>query len=172
MEAIWSIAGYAILFLSLVAGLVITPLGLPGNWLILGCSIAYGFATGWEKFDWWPFIVLIAVAAVIGEIIEAISSALGAKKFGASTGGMVAAIIGSIVGLSMGSAVLPLIGTLIGAFLGAFLGAFIYEYIKLEDREQALRAGLGAFVGRTVAILAKEAIGIVMVVALIYQMFT
>ncbi len=171
MEAFWSIGGYILLCLFMLAGLVITPLGLPGNWVILGCAAAYGFATQWAKFDWW-FILLLAVAAVVGEIIEALSSAVGAKKFGASTGATIAAIVGSIVGLGLGTGVLPLIGTLVGAFVGAFLGAFIYEYIRLGDHEQALRAGLGAFLGRTAAVIAKEAIGILMVGLLVYQFFT
>lgn len=156
----------------MLAGLVITPLGLPGNWVIFGCAVAYGFATQWEKFGWWPFIVLLAIAVVVGEIIEALSSAIGAKKFGASTGATVAAIVGSIVGLSVGTGVIPLIGTLIGAFVGAFLGAFLYEYIRLQDLEQAVNAGLGAFWGRTAAVVAKEAIGILMVGAIVYQLFT
>ncbi len=171
MEAIWPIVGYILLCVFMLAGLVITPLGLPGNWAILGCALAYGFSNQWSKFGW-VFIASLAAAAVLGEIIEAVSSAIGAKKFGASTGATIAAIVGSIVGLALGTGVAPIIGTLVGAFVGAFLGAFIYEYIRLGDREQALRAGLGAFLGRTAAIIAKEAIGILMAGLIIYQVFT
>jgi hypothetical protein len=170
MEVIWSMAGYAILILVILAGLIMTPLGLPGNWVILGCGVAYGLATDWGKFGW-LFIALLVAAAVVGEIVEAVSSALGARKFGASAGAMVAAIVGSIVGIAVGTGILPLIGTLAGAFLGAFLGAFIYEYIRLQDKEQALRAGIGAFLGRTASVIAKGAIGVAMAGALVYQMF-
>jgi uncharacterized protein YqgC (DUF456 family) len=170
MEAFWSIGGYILLCLFMLVGLAITPLGLPGNWIILGCALVYGFATQWGKFGW-VFVVSLAGAAILGEIIEALSSAIGAKKFGASIGGTVAAIVGSIVGLGVGTGALPIIGTLIGAFVGAFLGAFIYEYIRLGDREHALRAGLGAFLGRTASIIAKEAIGLLMVGLLVYKFF-
>jgi uncharacterized protein YqgC (DUF456 family) len=169
MDAIVPIAGYVLLGLFMLAGLIITPLGLPGNWVIFGSAIACGFATQWTKFGW-GFILVLAVAAAVGEIIEAISSAIGAKKFGASTGATIAAIVGSIVGLSLGTGVLSLIGTLIGAFVGAFLGAFIYEYIRLNDFEQARRAGLGAFLGRTAAIIVKEIIGILMAGAIVYKL--
>jgi len=155
----------------MLAGLMITPLGLPGNWVIFGCAVACGFATHWTKFGW-VFVVALAVASAVGEVVEAVSSAVGAKKFGASTGATIAAIVGSIVGLSLGTGVLPLIGTLIGAFVGAFLGAFIYEYIKLNDFEKARRAGLGAFLGRTAAVVAKEIIGILMVIAIAYKIFS
>jgi uncharacterized protein YqgC (DUF456 family) len=168
MDAILPIAGYILLGLFMLAGLIITPLGLPGNWVIFGCAVAAGFATHWTKFGW-VFIVSLAGAVAIGEIIEAISSAIGAKKFGASTGGTIAAIVGSIIGIILGTGVLPLIGTLVGAFLGAFLGAFIYEYIRLNDFEQARRAGLGAFLGRTAAVVVKEIIGILMAAAILYK---
>jgi uncharacterized protein YqgC (DUF456 family) len=168
MDAILPVGGYILLCLAMLAGLVITPLGLPGNWLILGCGVIYGFVTQWTKFEW-PFIVLLLAAAVIGEIIEAVSSALGAKKFGASTGGTIAAIVGSIVGLILGTSLFPVIGSLMGAFAGAFLGAYLYEYIKLRDRDQAMRAGMGAFLGRTAATVVKEIIGVVMVGLIVYQ---
>ena len=169
MEAIWPIVGYVVLSVCALAGLIITPLGLPGNWLIFSGAVLCGFATQWAKYGW-VFILLVAVAAIFGELIEAASSAIGAKKYGASTGATVAAIFGTLIGLPIGTAVAPIIGTLIGAFAGAFLGAFIYEYIKLGDREKALKAGLGAFLGRTAAIIAKETIGILIVGAIIYQL--
>ncbi len=168
MEAIWPIVGYVVFGLCALAGLIITPLGLPGNWLIFGGAVVCGFATQWAKYGWF-FLLLLAVTAVFGELVEVASSAIGAKKFGASTGATVAAIVGTLVGLLLGTGVMPIIGSLIGAFAGAFLGAFIYEYIKLQDREKALKAGLGAFLGRTAAIIAKESIGILMVGAIIYQ---
>jgi uncharacterized protein YqgC (DUF456 family) len=165
-----AIIGYTLLCLVMLAGLLITPLGLPGNWVILGCAVVYGLATHWARFGW-PFLVLLVVAALAGEIIEMFSSAAGAKRYGASTGATIAAIVGSIVGLAVGSGIVPILGTIVGAFLGAFLGAFGYEYFRLNDLHQSLRAGMGAFLGRTAAVVAKEAIGILMVGLIVYQFF-
>ncbi len=165
-----AIIGYTLLSLSMLAGLLITPLGLPGNWVILGCAVVYGLAIHWTKFGW-PFLLVFAIAALVGEIVEVLSSAVGAKKYGASTGGTIAAIVGSIVGLAVGSGIVPILGTIVGAFLGAFLGAFGYEYFRLNDLRQALRAGLGAFLGRTAAVIAKEAIGLLMVGLIVYHFF-
>jgi uncharacterized protein YqgC (DUF456 family) len=170
MDMILPVTGYILLCLAMLAGLVITPLGLPGNWIILGSAIVYGFATGWAKFGW-RFVVVLLLAAAVGEIIEAVSSAVGAKKFGASTGATIAAIVGSIVGFGLGTGIFPIIGSLVGAFAGAFLGAFLYEYARLNDSAQAFRAGVGAFLGRTAATVVKEIIGLLMVGLIVYQMF-
>ena len=171
MHIVLSVAGYLALCVSMLIGLAITPLGLPGNWIILACAVVYGFATHWAKFGW-LFVVSLAVAAVVGEIIEALSAALGAKSYGASTGATIAAVAGSIAGLIAGSGIAPIIGTIIGAFAGAFLGAFLYEYVRLKDPHQSFRAGMGAFLGRTAAVIAKEAIGVLMVGLIVYQFFT
>ena len=102
MQIVLSVAGYISLGLLMLVGLALTPLGLPGNWIILACAVIYGFATHWAKFGW-TFVVLLAAAAIVGEIIEALSAALGAKTYGASTGATIAAIVGSIMGLVVGS---------------------------------------------------------------------
>ena len=171
MQIVLSVAGYILLCLSMLIGLAVTPLGLPGNWLILACAVVYGFATHWAKFGW-LFVVLLAAAAVIGEIIEALSAALGAKSYGASTDATIAAIVGSIAGLVAGSGIAPIVGTIAGAFAGAFLGAFLYEYVRLKDLRQSFRSGMGAFMGRTAAVVAKEAIGVLMAGLIVYQFFT
>ena len=171
MQTVLSVSGYVVLCVSMLLGLAITPLGLPGNWIILACAVVYGFATHWAKFGW-LFVVLLAVAAIVGEIIEALSAAFGAKTYGASTGATIAAVVGSIVGLVLGSGIAPIVGTIVGAFAGAFLGAFLYEYVRLKDPHQAFRAGMGAFLGRTAAVIAKEAIGVLMVGLIVYQFFT
>ncbi|GAB4336293.1 MAG: hypothetical protein Kow0099_09210 [Candidatus Abyssubacteria bacterium] len=170
MDTFLMVLGYSTLVLCMAAGLAITPFGLPGNWLILGCGVAYGFATGWAKFGLW-FLAALGTAALLGEVIEAVSSAVGARRYGSSRGGMIAAIVGSIVGLIVASGVAPIVGSLVGAFAGAFLGAFFYEYARLHDSRQAFRSGVGALLGRTAAVVAKEVIGLLMVGAIVYQIF-
>lgn len=161
---------YVGLGLFMLIGLVLTPLGLPGNWLILACGVVYGFITGWSKFGW-MYIAVLAGMALTGEILEFLSASLGARRYGSSRGGEVAAFIGSIVGVVVGSGIAPIIGSLIGAFAGAFLGAFLYEYSRLNDLGHSLRAGTGALLGRTVAVVIKEIIGVVMVGAVVYHFF-
>jgi hypothetical protein len=154
----------------MVAGLVLTPIGLPGNWLILACAAAYGFITGWEKFGW-RYIGFLAGAALIGEVLELISASVGARRYGSSRGGEVAAFVGTIIGALVGSGIAPIVGSLVGAFAGAFLGAFLYEYSRLNDLRHSVRSGMGALLGRTVAVVIKETIGVIMVGTVIYYFF-
>ncbi len=170
LQTTLSVLGYIAVCLAMLVGLILTPLGLPGNWLILGCALVYGFATQWVKFGL-GFVGILAVAALVGEVIEALASAVGAKRYGASAGGSVAAIVGSIVGAVIGSGIAPILGTIVGAFAGAFGGAFLYEYVRLNDTQKAMQAGLGAFLGKTAATIIKELIGVMMVALIVYQFF-
>jgi hypothetical protein len=165
-----SIITYVALGLLMLIGLALTPLGLPGNWLILACAMGYGFITGWDKFGW-EYIALLAGAAFAGEILEFLSASAGARRYGSSRGGEVAALIGSLGGAVIGAGVGFLVGALLGAFAGAFLAVFVYEYARLNDSRQAVRAGMGALVGKTVAVIMKEVIGVAMVGSLVYFFF-
>ncbi len=154
----------------MLLGLVMTPFGLPGNWLIFACGIIYGFTSHWSKFGI-GYITFLVGIALAGEVLEFFSAAVGARRFGSSRGGEIAAFVGSIAGLLIGSGIAPIIGSLIGAFAGAFLGAFLYEFNRMDDTRHAARAGLGALLGRTVAMGIKELIGLIMAGSLVYYFF-
>jgi len=106
---------YVALIMLILMGLLITPLGLPGNWLILAGGIAYGFFSGWSKFGF-GYIAFLAAVALVGEVLEFLSASIGARKFGSSRGGEVAAFVGAFAGMLVGTAILPIIGSVIGAF--------------------------------------------------------
>ena len=55
--------------------------------------------------------------------------------------------------------------------MGVFLGAFIAELAVQKNLSTALRAGYGAFLGKTGATVFKGFIGIVMVVVILFQVF-
>jgi uncharacterized protein YqgC (DUF456 family) len=162
---------YVVLSLFMLMGLILIPLGLPGVWLIVACAIGYGFITGWSKFGW-GYIAILVGAAIIGEILEFLSGAIGARRYGSSRGGEVAALIGSIAGAIIGGGIGFIIGSVVGAFVGAFLAVFLYEYMRQNDYRQSVRAGIGALVGKTVAVVIKEIIGISMVGSIVYFFFT
>jgi uncharacterized protein YqgC (DUF456 family) len=84
-------------------------------------------------------------------------------KKGASGRAMAGGFIGGLVGAGVGNSVVPLVGAILGSFAGGFLGAVIGQYWRQRRLEPSLRIGTHAFIGRLVAILAKHALGLVMV---------
>jgi uncharacterized protein YqgC (DUF456 family) len=154
--------------LGLLIGLLLIPLGLGGTFIILGVSVILGFVTDFTRVEWTTLVVL-AVLAVIGEIIESGLGVIVVRRFGASKWAMLGTFLGGLAGGVAGTGMAPIVGSLIGAFVGAFAGAFIGELIYRRRAAESLRAGWGAFIGRVLAVAIKFEIGVVMVVILIWR---
>ena len=152
-----------------LAGLLLTPIGLPGTFLIVVGAVFYNIIM-WSWVLSFKVLAIILGLAIFGEILEYYLAVKAAKKHGASKAGVGGALIGGIVGAIVGVPVF-LIGSLIGLFVGAFLGAFIVEFFRQEDVVKAAHAGLGAFYGRLGAIMVKSLIGVVMVVVVVSSIF-
>ncbi len=60
----------------------------------------------------------------------------------------------------------PVIGSVIGSFLGSFVGAAVFEWTVAKDN--ALRTGWGALLGRVWATAAKSSLGLVMGVIAVF----
>ena len=84
------------------------------------------------------FLILFAALTALVAVLDYIIPIWGTRQFGGSKYGAWGAAIGIIVGLFMGPA---------GLVLGPFLGAFIGEIISGRKFDEALRAGLGSFIG-------------------------
>jgi uncharacterized protein YqgC (DUF456 family) len=161
--------GMFFLYIGLLLGLFLVPLGLPGNWLILGIAFLKAFMSDFQSltFTW---LIILLVLALIGEAIEFLLGVYVAKKYGASKWGMMGAFFGGLIGAIVGTPLLfPGIGTMIGAFIGAFMGAFILEYINRMRSDVSYKAGIGAFMGRILAIALKLEVGITMILIVIIK---
>lgn len=110
---------------------------LPGAPLIWVGMIIYGFMAGFEGLPWWFFAGQGLLALLIMGV-DYLASALGSRYFG----GTKAAFWGAMIGLLIGLFFFP-----IGLIVGPFTGAVIAELIFARKTDQALKAGLGAFVG-------------------------
>jgi uncharacterized protein YqgC (DUF456 family) len=158
----------AILFLSLI----MIPLGLPGTWIMVAAALGYQLlvpAGGIGTFT----VVGTAVLALIGEIVEFSLSGRYARKYGGSRRAGWGAIIGGMVGAFMGIPIpIPFVGSMVGAFVGSFAGALIAELTRGTGGGAATRVAWGAFLGRVVAAAAKVAIGIVMIVWIVFAALT
>jgi uncharacterized protein YqgC (DUF456 family) len=114
-------------------------------------------------------LIILAILAVVGELIESLLGVLAVRRFGASKWAMLGTFLGGIAGGIAGSGLAPIAGSLVGAFVGAFLGAFIGELAYRRRVAGSLRAGWGAFLGRLLAMAIKFEIGVVMVIILIWR---
>lgn len=163
-----------------IAAWLLTLLTLPGNWIIMGLATGFAwlFPTELGRGIEWRTVVILAVIAGVGELVEFGAGAAGAAKQGASRRAvalsLVGAMIGSIGGLLVGMPI-PIIGPLIVAVLGGAVGAFTGAYLGetwagRTDAERAA-AGRGAFVGRLWGTVGKLAAGAIMIALVAYDAF-
>lgn len=138
---------------------------IPGTWIMIGLALVIELVDSVylppersQTFGWWVLMVC-AVLAGVGEVIEMAAGAAGAKKGGGSRRGMIGALIGGIVG-ALGLTFLlpiPLVGTLIGALVGTFAGAVVGEVTgeKAKTVKGSMKPAIGATIGRVVGSLGK-----------------
>jgi hypothetical protein len=152
--------------------LALTAVGLPGTWVMLCLAVIVELVDGTylsgsspTTFSWWA-IGGCAALAVIGEVIEFATGAVGAKAGGASRRGMWGALIGGFLGAIVLTPIIPIpvVGTLLGALFGTFLGALVAERSHRDPEDNAkglkaeLKAASGATIGRLLGTVAKTAI--------------
>jgi uncharacterized protein YqgC (DUF456 family) len=168
MDGAWHILALIGLDLVLLIGWIAIPLGLAGNFILLGAALVTAIVTRFETVGWIALIVM-AVAVVAGEIIEALLGSLVARRFGASKWGMIGAFVGGILGAVLGTAILPIIGTLFFSFLGVAVGAMALELAHRKEAGPGMRAGWGALLGRFTASAIKMAIGMAMIIYIVIR---
>jgi uncharacterized protein YqgC (DUF456 family) len=149
------IAAFVLTLLIMLFGLVGTILpvvpGLPIMWV--GAMI-YALLTGFEKIGW-TYLIIFGVLTIAIQGLDYLANLYGAKKMGASGWGILGAFLGMVVGLVTGG----LLGLLLGPFVGAVLGEIL---IGRKTTSQALKAGVGTFLGLLGGTLVKFAVGCAM----------
>lgn len=158
----------ACLDLVLLAGWIAIPLGLSGNFILLGAALVTALATRFTAVGWLALLIM-GLAVVAGEVIEAFLGSLTARRFGASKHGMIGAFVGGLAGGVLGTTALPIIGSLIGSFAGAGAGAIAGELTRGRTARDGARAGWGAFLGRVASTCIKMAIGTGIIVYLVIR---
>ena len=150
----------------------LTVLQLPGNWLIvLLTALAAWLIPEETRFSIrWLTVGIVFGLAVVGEVLELAVGTVAAKKRGASRRAVCLSLLGGIAGAISGAgggSVVPVLGTLIGVLAGgaagAFLGAYLGETWKGRSEEQAVAVGRAVAIGRTLGVLGKMIVGVVMV---------
>jgi uncharacterized protein YqgC (DUF456 family) len=154
------------LMLTNAVGLFLVVLGLPGNWLMVLCTLL----VAWWRRDAQPgapmfsvaVLVAIAVLALLGEILEFAAGMVGSQAAGGTRRGAAGALVGALVGGIVGTLAIPILvlGSLLGTCIGAAIGAWGLELSGSRSGRAALRAGAGAGVGRLFGTLAKFVVGV------------
>jgi uncharacterized protein len=127
--------------------------GLPGAPLLFGGLLLGAWIEGFAYVG--PgTLVALGVMAALTLVCDAVGTAFGAKRFGASHRAVLGAALGAVIGIFLG---------LFGILLGPFIGAVIGELSVRPDFSAAARAGWGATIGLALAAAGKLALGFAMV---------
>jgi uncharacterized protein YqgC (DUF456 family) len=154
--------------------------GLPGNWFIVAIALLWIYLGPADYHIHWSVAVALTVLAIVGELIEFLTSVLGTKKLGGTTRGATLSVIGSVIGGLVGAIFgipvpIPLVGILIGSILfagiGAWVGATLGEKWAGKPMKESVQIGGAAFVGRILGTGGKLVVGSTMVVLAIAAPF-
>ncbi|TWT77813.1 hypothetical protein Pla123a_16090 [Posidoniimonas polymericola] len=154
--------------------------GLPGNWIVLGGAALFAYSvTGPEGLGvGLQGLIILAVLAGLGELVEFAAGAMGAAKQGASKRSVALAVVGAMVGGLAGVIVgvpVPLIGSMVAALFGSAIGAFVGAYLGEKwargPAAPSLAVGQGAFWGRLWGTAGKLIAGAAMLVVLVVDLY-
>jgi len=167
METLAAHAGLVILYAFLIGCLLLTALGLAGNWIIVAVAVLMRLL-GVESLSL-PWLGGIVGLALLGEVIESLLGLIVVARKGGSRWGMAGSFIGVLLGALLAVGIFPPFGSLVCAFAGAFAGAAIGEYWRTPNGREALRVGIWSFVGKTLAAVGKLATGAGMIAVVILR---
>ena len=152
---------------------------LPGNWIAIAAVAIYVWL-GPEDGRAAISVVTLSIGfllALMGEAIELVAAAMGAKRAGASRRSTLFALIGSMVGAIVGAVVgipIPAVGSILAAILfggaGAMAGAMYGELSDGRPWQESWAVGHAAFWGRTFGMLGKLSAGFIIVVLVIVSL--
>lgn len=134
-----------------IAGAVLPA--LPGVPLVFLGLLLGAWIDGFHKVGW-VVITILGLLMLVSFAVDLLASGLGAKKSGASKLAVAGSAAGTLVGLFFG---IP------GLILGPFVGAVLGELAARRGRGQAMRAGLGTWLGLLVGMAGRLALIFAMV---------
>jgi uncharacterized protein YqgC (DUF456 family) len=134
--------------------------GLPGTWLMILFPVLLKWWQPDQFMVSWTVLGVAVGLAALGEVLEFVLGAAGARRTGGATRGAVLALVGSIVGGILGIGLpVPLVGPMLGACLGAFVGALLGNLWAGRTLFQSFAAGRGAAIGQFWGTVLKLALG-------------
>ena len=150
MDILLIILGIFCIFGGIIGSFLPVIPGPPISWL--GLLLLH--LTDAIEFDGW-FITITGIIAAVVVILDYVVPAAGTKKFGGTKGG----VWGSILGL-IAAIIFPVLG-FASVIVYPFIGALIGELLFNPDKDKALKAAFGSFVGFLIGTLLKFILGLV-----------
>ena len=160
--------GWTLVWLSCVAGVVLSCVSISGTWLVALASLVALLLTPDTFPGWWCVTAFLVVSAAV-EGMEWFAGTWGVKRRGGSGWAGFAALVGGLGGMVVGGIFvpMPLVGSVLGMMLGGFGLTFVVEQRRLRHTKQAATIAWGAVVGRVVVIVGKVICTLLMIGILI-----
>ena len=138
---------------------VIVPI-IPGLPLVWFATLCYALLTDFQDISR-EFLFSSAILVLVITILQYVFTVYGAKRLGASRWGTFGAFVGMVVGLFLGSVV--------GIIIGPLVGAVAFELLVGKTFSQALKAGLGTFIGFLFGTISQLIASVVLIGLFIYR---
>jgi uncharacterized protein YqgC (DUF456 family) len=158
-------AGWIVVALLCLAGLVVSCLTLSGTWLVVGAAGLAAWLSG-PAFPGWITVTVFAVIALAVEGAEWMAGLWGVQRRGGSTRAGWAAMGGGLLGMIVGG-LFTFVGSLIGMMVGSFAAAYYVEKHRLQAHDPALHIAWGTVLARVLVLFLKMGATLGMIAALI-----
>ncbi|HEX8259592.1 MAG TPA: DUF456 domain-containing protein [Rubrobacteraceae bacterium] len=164
--------------------------GLPGVPLIFAAALVYAYVTDFEVVGA-LVLVLLGLFALLAFVADFLSTAYGARRFGASNWGTAGGAIGGLVGALVGTLFFG-VGALFGLLAGTIVGVFVGEYLRRRrqassvserrrvrsvrgsgrgDWRRTSRAAGGVLVGYLFGAVTQGVLGLLSVIVFVVALF-
>ena len=150
MDLALVISGFILMLVGILGSFLPVLPGPPISWV--GLLLLY--LTKAVPDNWWFLGITLAIALVV-TIADYIIPAAGTKKFGGTKAGMWGSIIGLLVAI-----VFPVLGPF-GIIIWPFVGALVGELANKSEKDKALKAAFGSFIGFLTGTFLKFLIAVV-----------
>lgn len=162
LQTLTAIGWVVLVLVANALAVLLTAAQLPGTWVMV--LVMVGYAWMHPGTIGWPVLAAMALLAMVGEVLEFVSSSAGARRAGGSRRGAVLAIVGAVIGAIVGTVLLPvpIIGTIVGGCVGAGVGSLTGDRLAGRSWDAAWRAGQGAAKGKLWGTLIKVAVAAIM----------
>ncbi len=164
------ILAFAVLAIFSLAGFFLIFLNLFGTLMILAGAVLFSWMTGFSILSI-PVLAGLAALYLLGEMLDFLFTVVGAKKFGASNRAVLGAVVGGFIGSILGASFFG-VGVFPGLLFGIFLGAFAVECMLRRDFGASFKAGLGGVVGVLGSVVVKAIIAFGMIGLVVYRLWT